>query len=31
MTIDPETVDESSLNFGTVTIRERDSMQQKRV
>ena len=31
VTIDPETVDETSPNFGTVTIRERDSMEQKRV
>ena len=31
ITIDPETVDETSPNFGTVTVRERDSMQQRRV
>ena len=31
ITVDPETVDESSENYGTVTVRERDSMEQKRV
>ena len=31
VTVDPETVDESSPNFWTVTVRERDSMEQKRV
>ena len=31
ITVDPETVDESSENFGTVAVRERDSMEQKRI
>ena len=31
ITVDPETVDTSSENFGTVTVRERDSMEQKRI
>ena len=31
VTVDPETTDESSENYGTVTVRERDSMQQTRV
>ena len=31
ITVDPETVDENSPNFWMVTVRERDSMEQKRV
>ena len=31
VTVDSETINETSPNFGTVTVRERDSMQQRRV